>query len=309
MSLPPQSSEEPHLHVRRWGLAAFLTAVTYAGVLIPLQAIEILHFRIYEVTYEPPAHFAVAAATIIALACGLGLAMGGIGFFREALLGQKDRPWPWWTPVVATAPVALASHVLDSLLPAALPLLAHVVAGGSTSERRWLRLGALVSLCLAVALSNPVRYLYAQRVIRVFHYHRLRYMDPWVSARVSGNSPQRGETYLPGIEDLPLRNGELFWLGIDSITHDPWGNPYRFDTSRWVAEGHFRPDFGRWNVDYTFSSLGADGRRGGTGADADILPEHVIPTADVPPERPAGWDNAPGMPMSGSDAGAEPAEQ
>lgn len=299
-----QSDETPHLHVRRWGLAALLTAATYAGILIPLQAVEILHFRIYEVSYEPPLHFAVAAATIIALGCGLGLAMGGIGFFREGLLNQKDRPWPWWAPIAATAPIALASHVLDSLLPVALPLLAHVVAGGSTSERRWLRLGALISLCLALALSNPVRYLYAQRVVRVFHYHRLRYMDLWVSARRPGETPQRGEGYLTDVEDLPLRDGELFWLGIDSITHDPWGNPYHFDTSRWMAEGHVRPDFGRWNVDYTFSSLGADGRRGGTGSDADILPEHVIPAADVPPRRPAGWDNAPGTPRPGTSTGS-----
>lgn len=292
----PESREDSHIHVRRWGLAALLTALTYAVILLPLQAAEILHFRVYEVIYEPPIHFAVVGGTIAAIAAGLGLAMGAIGFFREALLEQKDRPWPWWAPIAATAPAALLSHILDSLLPAALPLLAHVIAGGSTSQRRWLRLGAVMSLLLAGILSNPVRYLYAQRVVRIFHYHRLRYMDIWVSARKPGVEPQRGDAYLKSVDDLPLHEGELFWLGIYSITHDPWGNPYHFDVSRWVAEGHYRPDFGRWNVDYTFSSLGADGSHGGSGSAADIYPEDVIPDADVPPERPEGWDNAPWSP-------------
>ena len=277
--------ESAHLHFLRWAGAAFLSALTYAGILLPLQAVEILHFRIYEVTYQPEDHFALAASITIGVAIVLGFAMGGIGLFRELLLGQKDRSWPWWTAIAATAPAAIVGHVLGSDLPAALPLLAHVVAGGRTSERRWMLLGALLSVCMALALSNPVRHLYAERIVRIFHYHRQRYMDLEVSARKFERERQRGENYLPSIDELPLQDGELFWLGIYSLTHDPWGNPYHFTPSLWVADGNPRPDFGRWNVDYEFSSLGADGKRGGSGTDADITPESVIPSWEIPPKR------------------------
>jgi len=66
---------------------------------------------------------------------------------------------------------------------------------------------------------------------------------------------------------------------------DPWGRPYRFTESRALDEGFHQKDFGRWEVDYTFMSLGADGLPGGSGTDADIFPEDVIEPGDVPPSR------------------------
>jgi general secretion pathway protein G len=45
---------------------------------------------------------------------------------------------------------------------------------------------------------------------------------------------------------------------IKAITHDPWGHPYQY-----LKPGKNSP--------YDLISYGADGREGGTGADADIL--------------------------------------
>jgi general secretion pathway protein G len=74
--------------------------------------------------------------------------------------------------------------------------------------------------------------------------------------KLSGN---RFPTTSEGLEALIHNDlGERF-LEQDSVPLDPWGNPYIY-TSPGV-EGH----------DYEIVCYGADGAKGGTGVDADIV--------------------------------------
>ncbi len=280
--------EKEKIHWFRWLATAAVTAAVFAGVVLPLQAIEILHLGLYEATLDPKEHFMAVSMTICGAAVFLGLANGGLGVVREAFLHEGERRWPLWGAVLSTTVAALTVHVLEVLALGTLALLPHASAAWRGRETRWRVAGMLAVAFLAAPFTDPVRQLYAKRVIRVFHNARERYMDIFLQTRKGGARPGQGDYkgYLRSIEDLPVTPRELLWLGIVSVTHDPWGKPYRFQKSRAMMEGSPRPDFGRWDADYIYESLGADGVPGGTGYDEDLSPENALPLGTLPPPRP-----------------------
>lgn len=281
----------PRIHWIRWLVAAALSALGFLAVLLPLQAIEILHFRVYESRYDNDALFSAVVITLIWTAICIGVLIAVLGVLRDKVLHHYERPWHWWYPLAAAVPAAITVHVLEQAWLAALVLLVHIPVSGSTRERRYLWAGLLAALFLAAPFTDPVRQLYVKRVVRVFHFYRLRYMNAFIQARKKGHRGAKNRpypsTYLQSIDELPVTPRELFLLGIVSLREDPWGRPYHFVTSRYMEDGWNKPDFGRWEADYSFASFGADGLRGGTGADADIFPENALLEDELPPPRPS----------------------
>lgn len=123
----------------------------------------------------------------------------------------------------------------------------------------------LVILALLAALVGPrvLGYLGQSRVktarIQISAYQtalELYHLD-------LGRYPAQAE----GLEALSTRPtggaaGAEAWNGpylTKSVAADPWGNPYRYETT---------PD----GAGYRLSSLGADGKEGGEGDNADITP-------------------------------------
>jgi len=62
----------------------------------------------------------------------------------------------------------------------------------------------------------------------------------------------------PNIDPIPKHYKEGGYLDTNTVPKDPWGNPYIYRSP------------GEENRDYEIISLGADGKEGGTGVNADI---------------------------------------
>ena len=119
----------------------------------------------------------------------------------------------------------------------------------------------LVILALLAALVGPkvIGYMSASRV-KTAHVQIASYQTALELYHLDlGRYPQSAEG-LRALGTAPA--GSAGWAGpyLDkAVANDPWGNPYAYAAT---ADG----------ASYTLLSLGADGKAGGAGDNADIAP-------------------------------------
>ena len=132
------------------------------------------------------------------------------------------------------------------------------------SEDGWTFMETLVAIAIVLILSSTVGYAAIRNIPRSRVAAANSQIDAFMAALESYYIDCRvypGEDQ--GIEALWKKpaNNPNGWAGpylLKAIPVDPWGNPYIYRVP------------GRFGFPYEIISLGADGKEGGNGYDADI---------------------------------------
>ena len=138
--------------------------------------------------------------------------------------------------------------------------------------RRFVLLGAWVVLLIVVASKLMVRAADHDRSITI---QRMRLVERALDRYATDNggavptTRQKLKALWARPTDVPLPpNWHGPYVASDELLKDGWGRPLQY-----VAPGGYEPapnGVQRWSRTYDLWSLGADGREGGTGANASI---------------------------------------